>query len=185
MHMHRRFGFKFCDAIETIPAHLVTVVRNPYDAFVSRYYWTQQRRPADREKAERRPRHSMVGKLVDDPEVLAFLADPNGFGRHLTVANEWLHSGRAIPVRYEELHECPAEALTRVTEQIAPVELSRIEAAIDACRAENMRQHSAMMAWNVRTATVGDSRERLTEAHLAIFREHYAELIRGLGYEVR
>ena len=34
-----------------------------------------------------------------------------------------------------------------------------------------MRQKSAMMAWNVRVAKVGDSRERLSEAHLAIFRE--------------
>jgi predicted PolB exonuclease-like 3'-5' exonuclease len=48
-----------------------------------------------------------------------------------------------------------------------------------------MRQKSAMMAWNVRAAKVGDSRERLTEAHLAIFRERYADLIRSLGYEVR
>jgi hypothetical protein len=42
-----------------------------------------------------------------------------------------------------------------------------------------------MMTWNVRAATVGDSRERLTEAHLAIFRECYADQIRSLGYEVR
>ena len=185
LHMHRRFTPRFCDVIEAVPAHLVTVVRDPYDAFVSRYYWTQQRIPTDRERAERRPRHSMVGKPLDDPDVLAFLADPQGFGTHLSSANEWLHSGRAIPVRYEELHHAPDEALTRVTEQIAPVEPGKIATAIEACRAENMRQKSAMMAWNVRAATVGDSRERLTEAHLAIFRECYADQIRSLGYEVR
>lgn len=185
MHMHCRFSPKFCDVIEAVPAHLVTVVRDPYDAFVSRYYWTQRRTPMDQEKAERRPRQSMVGKPLDDPAVLAFLADPQGFGSHLTVANSWLHSGRAIPVRYEDLHHDPVAALTRVTEQIAPVEQGRIDAAIEACRAENMRQKSAMMAWNVRAATVGDSRERLTEAHLAIFRERYADLIHSLGYEVR
>ena len=48
-----------------------------------------------------------------------------------------------------------------------------------------MRQKSAMMTWNVRAATVGDSRQHLSEAHLAIFRERYAEQIRSLGYEVR
>jgi hypothetical protein len=185
MHMHRRFSPRFCDAVEAIPAHLVTVVRDPYDAFVSYYYWSQRRTPTDREKAERRPRQTMVGKPLDDPEVLAFLADPKGFGSHLGTADAWLHSGRAIPVRYEDLHRCPLEALTRVTEQIAPVEQARIETAIEWCRAENMRQRSAMMTWNVRAAKVGDSRERLTEAHLAIFRELYAHQIRSLGYEVR
>jgi hypothetical protein len=185
MHMHRRFNPRFCDAVEAIPAHLVTVVRDPYDAFVSYYYWSQRRSPTDREKAERRPRQTMVGKPLDDPEVLAFLADPQGFGNRIAEANAWLHSGRTITVRYEDLHRCPLEALTRLTEQIAPVEQARIEAAIEACQAENMRQKSAMMAWNVRAAKVGDSRERLTEAHLAIFRELYADQIRSLGYEVR
>jgi hypothetical protein len=185
LHMHRGFSAKFCDVIDAIPAHLVTVVRDPYDAFVSRYYWTQQRAPADRERAARRPRQRMLGKPLDDPEVLAFLADPKGFGTHFTAANAWLHSGRAITVRYEELHHEPVAALTRVTEQIEPVEPARIVAAIEACRAENMRQKSAMMTWNVRAATVGDSRQRLSEAHLAIFRERYADQIRSLGYEVR
>ena len=41
------------------------------------------------------------------------------------------------------------------------------------------------MAWHVRTAKVGDSVEKLTEAQLAIFRERHADLIRSLGYEVR
>jgi Sulfotransferase domain len=184
-HLHCRFNRKVCNIFEAVPAHIVTVVRDPYDVFVSYYYWTQQRVLMHREHGARRPRHRMVGKALDDPEVLAFLADPKGFGSHLTRAKEWLHSGRAIVVRYEDLHQCPVEALTRVTDQIAPVDPDRIAAAIEACRAENMRQKSAMMAWNVRVAKVGDSRERLTEAHLAIFRENYADLIRSLGYEVR
>jgi hypothetical protein len=184
-HLHCRFNAGLCDVIDAVPAHLVTVVRDPYDVFVSYYYWSQQRAPADREKAARRPRHSMVGKPLDDPAVLTFLADPKGFGSLLTRANEWLHSGRAIPLRYEDLHRDPITALTRVTEQIAPVEWERIAAAIETCRAENMRQKSSMMAWNVRAAKVGDSRERLTEAHLAIFRDRYADQIRSLGYEVR
>jgi hypothetical protein len=184
-HLHRRFSPKFCDVIEAIPAHLVTPVRDPYDAFVSYYYWSQQRSPADRERAARRPRQRMVGKPLDDPEVLSFLADAEGFGSHIASTHGWLHSGRAIPVRYEDLHHNAVATLTRVTEQIVPVDRERIEAAIEACRAENMRQKSAMMAWNVRAAKVGDSRERLSEAHLAVFRERYAELIRSLGYAVR
>lgn len=186
LHLHRSFSPRFCDVIEAMPAHLVTVVRNPYDVFVSYYYWSQQRTPSDRERAERRPRQRMVGKPLDDPEVLAFLADPKGFGSHIASANAWLHSGRAIAVRYEDLHHDPVAALTRLTEQITRVERARIEAAIETCRAENMRQKkSATHAWNIRVAKVGDSQERLTEAHLAIFRDRYADLIRALGYEVR
>jgi hypothetical protein len=101
-------------------------------------------------------------------------------------ANTWLHGGRAIGVRYEDLHQCPIAALTRVAEQVAPVERERIEAEIEACRAKKMRQkRSQRKAWNVRMAKVGDSRERPAEAHLAIFRERNADLIRSLGYEVR
>jgi len=184
-HLHCRYKPEFYDAIEAVPAHVVTIVRDPYDAFVSRYYWTQQRRPKDCEKAERRPRQRMVGKPLDDPEVLAFLADANGFGSHLSTANGWLHSGRAVVVRYEELHRDPIEELTRVTDAIAPVSQDQIEAAIEACSAENMRLRSERKAWNIRVAKVGDSRERLGEAHLAIFRERYADLIRSLGYDVR
>jgi hypothetical protein len=191
-HLHCRYRSKICDAFEATPAHVVTIVRDPYDAFVSRYYWTQeqhlwlqQREQSDLAKADRRPRRRMVGKPLDDPEVLAFLADPNGFGSHLTTANNWLHSGRAVVVRYEDLHRDPVEALTRVTQNLAPADRSRIESAIAWCTAENMRARAKTKPWNVRVAKVGDSRERLGEAHLAIFRERYADLVRSLGYDVR
>ena len=184
-HLHCRYKPELADEIEAVPAKIVTIVRDPYDAFVSRYFWTQRRMPADRERAERRPRQRMVGKPLADPEVLAFLADPNGFESHLTTAHEWLHSGRAIVVRYEELHHDPVAALTRVTGEIAPVERERIEKAIESCSAENMRQRAENKAWNIRVAKVGDSKERLTEEHLVIFRERYADVITSLGYDVR
>jgi hypothetical protein len=41
------------------------------------------------------------------------------------------------------------------------------------------------MAMHVRSGTVGESKQHLTEAHLAVFRDQYADLIRALGYEVR
>jgi hypothetical protein len=48
-----------------------------------------------------------------------------------------------------------------------------------------MRQRSEAKAWNIRVAKVGDSRQRLGEPHLAVFRDRYADKIRSLGYEVR
>jgi hypothetical protein len=186
-HLHCRFKADLCDVIEAVPAHIVTVVRDPYDAFVSRYYWTQERLPADREKAERRSRQRMVGRPLDDPEVLGFLADRRGFGGHLESALGWLHGGRATVIRYENLHRDPVAELTHATEAICPVRQEQIRDAIAACTAENMRKtvNAADATRRVRVAKVGDSREKLTEAHLVIFRDQYAEQIRSLGYEVR
>jgi hypothetical protein len=182
-HHHTRFHHRLCDVIDAIPAHHVTIVRDPYDVFVSMYYWEQERSSRGLGRDQPRPRNAMYGKPLDHDDVLAFLAD--GFGHHIKRANGWLHSGRAIPVRYEELHSDPVGSLQRVTSQIEPVAVETIEAAIESCRAERVRQQDAKMAWHVRAAKVGDSREKLGAAHLAVFREHHAELIRSLGYEVR
>lgn len=106
-HLHCRFKPQLCDFIESVPAQIVTIARDPYDAFVSRYFWTQNRSPGNVEKAESRPRHALVGKSIDDPEVLTFLGSDNGFGSHLRQSLEWVKSGRAAVVRYEDLHQTP------------------------------------------------------------------------------
>ena len=48
-----------------------------------------------------------------------------------------------------------------------------------------MRTMGGAGSKHVRTAVVGDSREKLSEDHLAVFRDKYADVIRALGYEVR
>ena len=96
-----------------------------------------------------------------------------------------LTSGRAIVVRYEDLHKDAIETLTRVTDQIEPVDPERVQQAVEACNAENMRNMSQRMSKHVRSAKVGDSRGKLDESHLKIFREQYGDLVSTLGYEVR
>jgi hypothetical protein len=182
-HHHTRFTDRLCDVIDAIPAHHVTIIRDPYDVFVSMYYWEQERSARGLGREQPRPRHAMYGKPLDHADVLAFLAD--SFGPHIARANGWLHSGRAIPIRYEELHSDPIAALTRVTNQIEPAAPERIAAALQACRADRVRQQDDKMAWHVRSAKVGDSRAKLSEAHLAIFRDRHGDLIRALGYSVR
>jgi hypothetical protein len=44
---------------------------------------------------------------------------------------------------------------------------------------------SKRMSQHVRTAKVGDSRDKLGELHLKIFREKYGDLLTSLGYDVR
>ena len=186
-HQHCRFTPQMVNAIESVPAHPVTIVRDPYDQFVSLFYWLQTRAAADearhKVRPKDRPRDVLIGKPIDDPEVLAYLAD--GFGKYLGMANDWMHGGRSIVFRYENLHRDPVAELKRGTDQIAPVESDKIVKAIEACSVENMRQRSAKMAQHVRSGKIGDSKQRLSEPHLAIFRERYADLVQSLGYEVR
>jgi len=180
-HQHYDYADEIVDLAATTPFHLLTVIRDPYDLFVSLYYH-QQNRPLKSQRDDD-PRRVVIGKPLDHPDVLRYLA--HGFDRPLKKASDWLHSGRSIVIRYEDLHRDPVAELTRVTALIRPVESADIERAVEACSVENMRKINQGMAKHVRSATVGDSRQRLGPAHLAVFREHHAELIHGLGYEVR
>jgi hypothetical protein len=182
-HHHARFQPRLCDVIDAIPAHHVTIVRDPYDVFVSTYFWEQERSARGLGRDRPRPRHALYGKPLDHEDVLDYLAER--FGQQIAKANGWLHGGRAIPIRYEELHADPIGALKRLTDQIQPVPVDRIASAVEECRADRVRQQDEKMAWHVRTAKVGDSRERLDEAHLSLFRERHGDLIRSLGYTVR
>lgn len=186
-HQHCRFTTRLCDVIDAVPAHIVTIVRDPYDSFVSMYYWLQSRSAQDqargKQRPKARPKDQLIGAAIDSPESLAFLADH--FGEYLKRALDWSSSGRAVVARYEALHRDPVAELTRITDAIAPVDPARVERAIEACQADNMRAISKKMASHIRSATVGDSRQRLSDPHYAIFRERYGDLIRSLGYEVR
>jgi hypothetical protein len=125
----------------------------------------------------------MYDKSIDDPAVLDFLS--TSYGEQIQRAHDWVTSGRAIVVRYEDLHKDAIETLTRVTDQIEPVDPERVKQAVEACNAENMRNMSQRMSKHVRSAKVGDSRGKLDESHLKIFREQYGDLVSTLGYEVR
>ncbi|MCC6312621.1 MAG: sulfotransferase domain-containing protein [Thermomicrobiales bacterium] len=186
-HQHCRYSSKLCDVIEAVPAHAVTIVRDPYDTFVSMFYWLQTRASSDKAKGkvrpQQRPKDLLIGKPIDDPEVLGFLAET--FGEYLRRANEWTHCGRTVVARYEELHRDPLAELTRVTDAIQPAPQDVIERAIVTCRADNMRAMSKKMSQHIRSAKVGDSRERLSQAHFDIFRDRYSHLVESLGYEVR
>ncbi|MDQ3780703.1 MAG: sulfotransferase domain-containing protein [Chloroflexota bacterium] len=182
-HQHSRFSKGLADTLEATPARIVTIVRDPYDVFVSLFAWVQNRVANEGQTRRTRPRDILIGKPIDHPDVLNYLT--HDFGDNIARANDWLHSGRAVVVRYEALHQDPVAELTRATEQITPISPERITDAIEACRVENMRQMNEKFTWHIRTAKVGDSKEKLSAEHLAIFRDRYSDAIRSLGYEVR
>jgi hypothetical protein len=184
-HRHYDYSPELCDLAAAIDAHIATIIRDPYDQFVSLYFFVQVQ--ADNEnrvaKGKTRVADVMVGKPIDHPDALDYLAD--GYEKDLIKGIEWLESGRSVVVRYEALHNNPRAALIRATEQIEPVDQGRIAAAIEACQAQNVLRSRKGLHKRIRSATIGDWRNHLTEAHLAIFRERHGGLIRRLGYEVR
>jgi hypothetical protein len=181
-HQHYDYAAEICDIAEAIPARVVTLVRNPYDAFVSTYYTLQQHHGDGNRK--RRGKTALMGKPLDHPEVIEFLRT-GGYRSNLVKARDWMGSGRAGVLRYEALHADPVGELVRLTDSIEAVDRATIERAAEACSAENMRLRSRGMAKHVRAAKPDDARQRLNDEHLAAFRDTYADLILELGYEVR
>jgi len=181
-HQHYDFAPEIADLLDAVPAHLVTIVRDPYDAFVSTYY-TLQHHAAEKNQKERKLTE-LMGKPLDDPAVIEFLR-VGGYRNNLEKARDWAASGRAVVLRYENLSRDPMTELRRATDEFATVPVAKLETAIDYCRADRMRQRTKGGSKHVRTATVGDSMRQLTPDHLAAFSEAYADIVTELGYPVR
>jgi hypothetical protein len=177
-HHHYRYSPELADAISNVPAHIVTIVRDPYDAFVSYYYAVQRRVGRGFE------RDALIGKPLDHPDVLQYLRD-GSYRQTLKLPRGWITSRRTPVIRYEDLHQDPIGALARLNQHLGSVSQEKLERVVRACSAENMREMEFVRPGHIRAAKVGDSRDQLDESHLAIFRDHYAKLIRSLGYEVR
>lgn len=184
-HQHYDYSDDLADAIAAVPAHIVSIVRDPYDAFVSSFFTIQQHANVDNSVGHRKPRPAtqLIGKPLDHPDVYSWL-EGGGFKQNMIKGKEWMESGRAIVLRYEDLHADPVTQLIRLTDQIEPVAREKIERGVETCSADAMRKN-AKRSKHVRTAKVGDSKGRLTERHLEVFRDQSSDLIQALGYEVR
>ncbi|MFN8591504.1 MAG: sulfotransferase domain-containing protein [Thermomicrobiales bacterium] len=181
-HQHFEYDAETADALVAGGANLVTIVRDPYDAFVSTYYTLQQHAAEDNRKG--RKFTELMGVPLDDPTVVAFIRE-GGYRNNLQKAIDWSTCGKAAVVRYEDLSRDSLGELRRLTASIAPLPDEQLEVAIDYCRADKMRQRTKGGAKHVRKATVGDSHDQLTADHLGAFRESCADLIAQLGYPVR
>lgn len=184
-HQHYPYSDAIAQAVEAVPAHLVTIIRDPYDAIVSLYYFIQTQAADEIARGHREYMRSnpIAGKALDDPETIDYLDAE--MGPYLQRAQDWLRSGRSVVLRYEALHHDPLAELSRATTQLRPLPAERIADAITACQADALRSGRLGLRKRIRTATVGDWRNHLTEAHLSRFREHHGDLIRSIGYEVQ
>ena len=181
-HQHFDYEPDIADALHAAGASVVTIVRDPYDAFVSTYYTLQQH--AAEENRKGRKFTELMGVPLDDPAVIAFLQD-GGYRNNLQKAVDWALSGQAAVLRYEALSRDPLAELRRAASTLQPLPDETLATAIDYCQADRMRERTKGGAKHVRAAKVGDSREKLNDEHLAAFRAAYADLIEQLGYPVR
>jgi len=182
LHQHARYRRRLADAFEAVPARIVTIVRDPYDAFVSLYHWAQVRGAEPGRSDQPRARDVLVDRPIDDPVVHRYLAGDR-FADFIERGLSWVESGRSVVVRYEELHVDPLGALRALTDEIEPVPDEKLVRAIDHCSVTNMR--ATTRPGRVRAGRVGDGAVELGPEHLALIREHHADRIRRLGYEVR
>jgi hypothetical protein len=184
-HHHYDYSPQLVELATAESIHLATILRDPYDMFVSRYFFAQAQ--ADNEKRLVKPktpkRDVMAGIAIDDPIVLDYLAER--FHNQLQKGIDWLESGASVVVRYEGLVDDPVAELQRATNQIHAVPGEHIRRAIGACQADALLNTRKGLRRRIRAATSGDWRNHLTQAHLEIFRDRHADRIRALGYEVR
>jgi hypothetical protein len=171
--------------MEMISSHdiqVVTVIRNPYDVFVSLYHFVQNF-PDSFPKGH--PLHAILDKPIDHPDVLHFItAVERGFGIHLHLAYAWLTSGRSHITRYEDLKNDTFEEVRRLVSGLAPAGDGLIRQAVAAASAENLRKRDPSLSRHIRKASTGDWKNHLSERHLELFRAHHGDLIQKLGYEV-
>lgn len=158
---------------------LVTMVRNPYEAFVSFFFYVNRSPHIFRGRSP----GILVGKSIDDPDVMHFLA--TNYRMHLNMSVQWIESGASSIVRYEDLLADPQEELshllenwqTRLSQQV-------ITDAVDYCSAERMRKKGGWKAVHIRTAKAKTWDRYLTEGHLQVFQKHHGDLIQRMGYDI-
>lgn len=181
-HQHYDYSPEVANALQSAPARIVTIVRDPYDAFVSTYYTMQLHAESQNQKG--RKFTELMGKPLDDPAVIEFLRQ-GGYRNNLEKARDWASCGKAVVLRYEELIRDPLATLRQAADQLGPVTDERWHVAIDYCTADRMRERTKGGKSHVRSATVGDSRRQLSDEHFAAFRDAYGDVITELGYPVR
>lgn len=158
--------------------HTFTLLRHPADAFLSLYHYVNK----EKESPRRGWLPLLKGHRLDDPPVYEFL-DKYFFAVFLERAFLWLATGKAIPVRYEDLKFKAKETLTRITRLIRPVDESRIDEAIEFCDIGNMKKLNEDFNILCRKGEVGEWRSVLNQRHIELMMKH-GEVLNILGYSL-
>jgi hypothetical protein len=169
------------DAMSEVAPHVVTTLRNPYDTFVSLYYFAQRHPSAFADKTH--PVNMLVGKPLDHPDVYSYLQVQ--YRGNLMLADAWVQCKRSHLVRYEDLLKDPcatvAELAAKMHENPSP---RLIKKHVDLCSAKRLKKRGGYWEVHIRTATSGDWKTVLGNEHLRILRDNHADLIESTGYDV-
>jgi hypothetical protein len=162
----------------------VTLLRHPADVFVSYYHHVNRRASFITRNGVHpgNPAFGMIGESLDSPAVLGYLE--TDFKKALGRSIAWAESGRALVVRYEDLHQSPVETLATLTDDIYPVRRARLESAVSMCHIDTMRRRGGRFRQHCRRGVVDGWRDELGPTHLEIFRTVYAQEFARLGYSL-
>lgn len=180
VHQHYHASDGLIDVLDEKGIDVVTTLRDPYDQFVSLYFYVQRFRNAF--EATDDPAGVMIDRDISDEAVLSFLGGP--YGRYLEQGVRWLHSGHSTVVRYEDLVMSPEQTVLTLTERIGPVDPQTVRRSLEAAHPDRMRAQSPELRLHIRSATAGDWANHLTVEHLEAMARHES-LILELGYPVR
>ena len=181
-------SFRYTSQLKTLATklgiNLVTVLRHPFDLFVTIYDVAQHRA----EKKGPQPEAAvswihLAGKELDHPDVLAYLRE--GFSEEIDWLMEWHDSG--VPVlRFELLAADPFQALSGLTSHLGPPDDDAVGRAVENCPGENKVRTSLVRGrpTPMPIVSTGAWRERLNDDHVAILRDRYGDDVRQLGYEL-
>jgi len=183
---------KVLEAVRREKVHLITLLRHPADAFYSLYCYCNRRSghygskagmaplvgvPFSHERVyQNMPRlmtHSILGRMVAWRD--AGWADGQGPVEP--------GSGKAIPIRYEDLVLDTEPTLRRLTDRIQPVSREALLRAIDSCRIDRMQTMNDELAKLCRKGQANQWKDVFDERHLEIMRQ-FAEPMRELGYSL-
>ena len=169
--------------------HLITTLRHPGDVLVSLSHYAV----------------NFANAFEVKPSFLSYLAPPEGtaaaptlremeeqitayvreeFFDRLDISLQWLQSGIAYPVRYEDLWLDPVATLDALTSQIVPVSRQAIERAVALCDIALMRQLAGDDAKFYRQGGIGAWRSSLPPTIVDLLRrtDPYPARFAALGY---
>lgn len=155
------------------------MIRSPYEAFVSFFFYVN-RYP---EIFRGRPPAVLIGKDIEHDDVIGFLAGK--YRMHLNMSAQWVECGKSHVIRYEDLLADPVNELKNLAaEWRSSLSGGEIAEAVEYCSAERMKKNGGWKAGHIRSAKAKTWDMYLTDAHLRVFKDNYADMIAKIGYEV-
>jgi len=185
-HQHIRPRRDFLGWGEREGVQFITMSRHPGDLFLSLYHYVQNYGESWRKAGilGQAPSHRLLGEALESQAVYDYLAGPF-FDECLQKTWQWLKSGRAIFIRYEDLHEDGQRVLEGLADQLGQVREGEIARTIKKHSFQRMKRFAGRkMKRHFRTGKVGDWANQLKPKHLEAIEKSHATVLDRMGYHL-